>query len=156
MTLDRPQGRMLLAHNFALTETIVPEISREAFVSLFLEELGDRTDMSCRPLDHAHWMLEILFDPEVLEPKKVGEICAEALAETRKIQKVYPKSFYNILILAGQKQTPVASSDPDSLQTGEWGVDVVETESIAAFLDSIGWKEENDRKPTIFRVELQV
>ncbi|MGK7923887.1 MAG: DUF2656 family protein [Spirulina sp.] len=156
MNLDRRQGRMLLAHNFALADAIVPEISREAFAAIFVEGLRDRVDIDCRALAHAHWMVEILFDPEQLEPKQVGQICAEVLAQTRQEQKVYPKSSYNILFLAGQKQTPVTSSDPETLKTGEWGADVVETESIADFLSSMGWQAENDRKPTIFRVELQL
>lgn len=156
MNLDRLNGRMLLAHNFALTETIVPEISREAFAAIFLEGLGDRADIKGRALTHPHWMVEILFDSEQLEPQQVGKICAEILAETRAEQKVYAKSSYHILFLAGQKQTPVTSSDPDTLKTGEWGADVVETESIPDFLASIGWQEENNSKPTIFRVEVQV
>ncbi|MDB9516205.1 DUF2656 family protein [Roseofilum reptotaenium CS-1145] len=156
MDLDRRQGRMLLAHNFALTDKIVPEISRDAFAAIFLEGLGDRTDIKGRALTHAHWMVEILFDLEHLEPQQVGEICAAILAETRKEQKVSTKSSYDLLVLAGQKQTPATRSDPETLKTGEWGVDVVETESIPDFLTSIGWQEENDRKPTIFRVEVRI
>ncbi|MEM9541908.1 MAG: DUF2656 family protein [Cyanobacteria bacterium P01_E01_bin.42] len=156
MNPDRPSGRMLLAHNFALTDAIAPTISRDAFAAIFLAGLGDREDIKGRALTHAHWMLEILFDSEQLEPQEVGKICAEILAATRKTQKVDAKRLYNILFLAGQKQTPVTSPDPDSLKTGEWGADVVETASIPGFLASIGWQEENDRKPTIFRVEVQV
>jgi hypothetical protein len=147
---------MLLAHNFALTDAIVPEISRDAFTAIFLEGLGANHEIHCLASTHSHWMVELLFDPEKIEPQKVGQTCAEIFAETRKAQKVYPKDSYQLLLLAGQKQTPVTSSDPNSLQTGQWGVDVVETESIPDFLTSINWQEENDRKPTIFRVEVQV
>lgn len=50
----------------------------------------------------------------------------------------------------------VTNPSPDALQTGEWGLDVVETASAAQFLQKIGWEAVIAEKPadTVFKVEL--
>jgi hypothetical protein len=64
-------------------------------------------------------------------------------------------SFPDILILAGLKNTPPLSSDGDALQTGEWGVDVVETQSAESFLMAMGWEDKTAGKSIedVFKVE---
>ena len=64
-------------------------------------------------------------------------------------------SFPDILILAGLKKTPPLSSDADALQTGEWGVNVVETQSDQSFLMAMGWEEKTAGKTIedVFKVE---
>ncbi|MEP6486421.1 DUF2656 domain-containing protein [Microcoleus vaginatus GB2-A3] len=64
-------------------------------------------------------------------------------------------SFPDILILAGLKKTPLLSSAPDALQTGECGVDVVETQSAESFLMAIGWENKTAGKSIedVFKVE---
>lgn len=64
-------------------------------------------------------------------------------------------SFPDILILAGLKKTPPLSSDAEALQTGEWGVDVVETQSAESFLMAMGWEDKTAGKSIedVFKVE---
>ncbi|MEG3899839.1 MULTISPECIES: DUF2656 family protein [unclassified Microcoleus] len=63
--------------------------------------------------------------------------------------------FPDILIVAGLKKTPPLSSGADALQPGEWGVDVVETQSAESFLMAMGWEEKTAGKTIedVFKVE---
>ena len=63
--------------------------------------------------------------------------------------------FPDILILAGLNKTSPLSSDADALQPGEWGVDVVETQSAESFLMAMGWEEKTAGKSIedVFKVE---
>ena len=153
---DSLQGRMLLSHNFDVSEDIVPELSREEFATVFIEGFNSHADISCRLVNNPHWIVEILFPISELSPQQVGERCAEILAEKRRTQHSGDSSIPNILILGGIKTTPAMSTSPDSLQPGEWGVDVVETASIEQFLQAIGWEATVTQKSpdTVFKVEL--
>jgi hypothetical protein len=151
---NESQGRMLLSHNFDVTPDILPPLSREQFAEIFRSAL-QTTPLQCRLLDHPHWTVEILF-PTDFTPTQVGELCAQSLAATRKSQRLNTAITPEILVLGGLKTTPPISNSPDALQPGEWGVDVVETLSRAAFLQSIAWDATIAQKPTdsIFKVEL--
>jgi hypothetical protein len=130
------EGRMLLSHNFNLTDERVPMLSREAFAAIFTEALADE-QMQCRLIDHPHWVVEVCFGLE-LSPVQVGEHCAQALLDARKTSQPHPDQLPVILILGGLKTTPATGPLP-ALQPGEWGVDVVETASAELFLQEIGW-----------------
>jgi Protein of unknown function (DUF2656) len=129
---------MLLSHNFNLTDERVPMLSREAFAAIFTERLAD-AQIPCRLIDHPHWIVEVSFGPE-LSPIQVGEQCAQALLDARKISQPHPDPLPVILVLGGLKTTPATGPFP-ALQLGEWGVDVVETASAELFLQEIGWTE---------------
>jgi hypothetical protein len=148
--LDR--GRMLLSHNFDITDGSVPALSREEFTELFRAGLSDDTRMQCRSIAHPHWIMEILFASD-LAPKTVGSECARILAQHR---QQATGNRVDILVLGGIKTTPPTSPDPDALQPGEWGVDVVETVSGDLFLMKIEWAATIAQKPTdsIFQVQL--
>jgi hypothetical protein len=146
-------GRMLLSHNFNLTDQRVPMLSREAFATVFTAGLTNEP-MQCRLIDHPHWVVEVCFDAE-LSPVQVGERCAQVLLDARKADQPHPDQLPEILVLGGLKTTP-ATGPLQALQPGEWGVDVVETASAELFLQEIGWAETvTTRSPdTIFKVIL--
>ncbi|MEG3892212.1 DUF2656 domain-containing protein [Microcoleus sp. AT8-B1] len=148
-------GRMLLSHNFDMPEGIFSTLSREELTLVFAEGLSQHPEIKCRQLNHAHWMVEVLFSTDAFSPPQVGEFCAQALVDKRMSQGKADDSFPDILILAGLKKTPPLSSDAEALQTGEWGVDVVETPSAESFLMAMGWEEKTGGKSIddVFKVE---
>jgi hypothetical protein len=154
MTTSNPeiQGRMLLSHNFDVSPDQVPALSHEAFVDVFRSGLGEYEQVNCRQIEHPHWQLEIKFSTEKFSPAQMGELCAKALVDQRRSQAL--ALFPEILVLGGLKTTPPTSDSPDALQPGEWGVDVVETPSAAAFLQNINWDATVAQKPaeSIFKV----
>jgi hypothetical protein len=139
---------MLLSHNFNISPEIVPALSREEFAKVFESGMSQTT---CRLINHPHWIVEILFAIAEFSPAEIGQLCATALATKRQQTGVVPQ----ILILGGLKTTPPTSDAPEALQTGEWGVDVVETESSATFLQGLNWDAAIAQKPadTIFKIE---
>jgi hypothetical protein len=147
--LDR--GRMLLSHNFDITDGSLAALSREEFAEIFRTGLSDDTQLQCRSIAHPHWIVEILF-PIDRSTQAVGSECARILAQHR--QQAGHRA--DILILGGVKTTPPTSTDPDALQPGEWGVDVVETASSDRFLASIDWETTIAQKPeiSVFKVAL--
>lgn len=150
-------GRMLLSHNFDLSDAPFPELSREEFATVFSEGFRDYPTIRCRLLSHAHWVVEVLFPAADFAAAAVGELCANILVKKRSSQKPDDAAMPDILILAGNKATPATSSDPEALQTGEWGVDVVETASATQFLESLGWEAIASQKApdSIFKVEIK-
>lgn len=141
-----PIGRMLLSHNFDVSEDVLPKLNREEFTQVFTLGLQEYVQLQCRQLSHPHWMVEILFPTQNFSPSQVGEICAQALFNKREHQIKKKNSFPDILILGGLKKTPPLSDSPDTLQPGEWGVDVVETQSAEQFLTALGWQEKTAGK----------
>ncbi|MEM9536625.1 MAG: DUF2656 family protein [Cyanobacteria bacterium P01_E01_bin.45] len=61
----------------------------------------------------------------------------------------------DVLILGGKKSTPVDNPVPNALLTGEWGVDVVETQSGSDFLGAMNWDAAIAARSegTVFKVE---
>jgi hypothetical protein len=151
------KGRMLLSHNFDVSTDIAPALSREEFAEVFQQGLSDRPSCQTRLVSHPHWTVEILFDRNQFSPNQIGEFCAQALADRRISQGLARQSLPEILVLGGVKNTPPTSDSPDALQTGDWGVDVVETSVGANFLQGISWDATISSKPVdeIFKVELK-
>lgn len=150
-------GRMLLSHNFELSENTLPELNRAEFAQVFVEGLSKYPQLKCRQLNHPHWMMEILFERQNFSPPQVGEKCAQALIEKRISQKNAKDLSVDVLILGGLKQTPPLSDSPDTLQTGEWGVDVVETHAAENFLNTLQWEEKTAGKTieNVFKIEMK-
>ena len=153
---DRATGRMLLSHNFNLSQGELPELSREEFAQVFVNGLQSKDSIRCSLIEHPHWMVEILFPIAEFSPEEIGKICGQILSEKRQAQKSSDRVMPDILVLGGKKTTPAMSTSPTSLQPGEWGVDVVETPSAAIFLSAIQWETTISQKPTdsIFKIEL--
>lgn len=148
-------GRMLLSHNFDISEDIFPKLNLSEFTQVFIDGLSKYPQIQVRELNHAHWMVEILFPSDNFSPPQVGEFCAQALVDKRMSQTQSKDSLPDILILGGLKKTPPLSDDPDALQTGEWGIDVVETQSAESFLIGIEWETKTANKTieNVFKIE---
>jgi hypothetical protein len=146
-------GRMLLSHNFALTDDRVKFLDRAAFAAIFIDGLA-ADGIVGQLIDNPHWIVDLRFDPTVIEPEAVGDRCAQVLSTFRQLEQ--PKLLPQFLILGGLKSTPPTSPSPLALQPGEWGVDVVETADGDSFLAGIGWAATiATRDPaTIFQVRL--
>lgn len=146
---------MLLSHNFALNQTgshgEVHPLNREQFAEVFTEGLGRQVGIDCTPIDNPHWVVEVSYDAGRYSAKEVGQLCADTLAQYRIDHK--EESFY-VMALGGVKTTPPTGKLP-SLQTGEWGVDIVETASPEEFLEEINWDRLAAAKPAeaIFRID---
>jgi Protein of unknown function (DUF2656) len=150
---------MLLSHNFDISPDVVPALSRAEFFEIFRAGLSTDVNLQCRLLDHPHWTVEILFATPDYSALQVGEHCAQALVDARTLgAKLSPQLISDlkpdILILGGLKTTPPTSDSPDALQPGEWGVDVVETQSSDDFLAGIAWDTSIAQRPaeSIFKV----
>lgn len=151
---DPLNGRMLLSHNFALTEMDVHPLNREEFAAVFSQGLDGQVGVECALIDNPHWVVEVRYETSRYTPNAVGQLCADTLAKYR-IDHAN-KGFF-VMTLGGMKTTP-ATGAPPSLQTGEWGVDVVETVSPEEFLEEINWEQLAGAKPAanIFRIERPV
>ncbi|MEL7223865.1 MAG: DUF2656 family protein [Cyanobacteria bacterium J06576_12] len=151
---DNSKGRMLLSHNFALPEDAVHPLNREEFAEVFIHGLSDVEGIECAPVENPHWVVEVSYDSEKYSPKEAGQWCADTLASYRKSQG---KKEFTVMALGGIKSTPATSPAP-ALQTGEWGVDVVETENVEEFLEEINWDKLSGAKSAedIFRIDCAV
>ena len=147
-------GRMLLSHNYNLNNSELPVLNREEFAQIFIEGLQEQPHIRCSLISNPHWIVEIVFPIADFEAKTIGQLCGEILTNKRQSQ-LGNLLTTDTLILGGKKTTPVTSASPTSLQTGEWGVDVVETAQAEAFLDAINWDAMTAAKPSdgIFKIE---
>ena len=146
-------ARMLLSHNFNLFKGELPALNREQFAKVFIDGLRSKDKIRCSMIANPHWIVEILYSDE-FSAADIGKMCGEILLQKRQEQKSDAQIATDTLLLGGKKTTPVTSSLETSLQTGEWGVDVVETLSADVFLDSIGWNRMTEDKPadSIFKI----
>jgi len=142
---------MLLSHNFALVEGEVHALNREQFAEVFTKGLSGTEDINCALIDNPHWIVEVNYNSEKYSPTAVGQQCADALTAYR---KEHNNKGFTVMALGGVKNTPATSPAP-SLQTGEWGVDVVETLNAEEFLEEINWDKLAGAKPAedIFRID---
>ena len=129
--------RMLLSHNFDITDAAIPALSRVAFTDVFVQALEDCG--TCRLVDNAHWVVEVRFEENQFTPAQMGDRYVQALASARRSTLRGNTQFPEILALGGLKSTPPMSNSPDALQMNEWGVDIVETVNAETFLAGLGW-----------------
>lgn len=143
---------MLLSHNFTLIESEVHSLNREQFADVFVKELNKKSDVECALIENPHWVVEVNYSADTYSPTEVGQLCVDALANYR-TNSDDAKSF-TIMALGGVKNTPATVPAP-SLQTGEWGVDIVETTEPDVFLEEINWEALSHAKPAedVFRID---
>ena len=151
---DKLDGRMLLSHNFTLTEGNVHPLNREEFAEVFAQGLSNHSGISASLIDNPHWVVDVSYETARYTPAQVGQLCAETLATYRKQNQA---DGFTVMALGGEKTTP-ATGAPPSLQTGEWGIDVVESVNPQDFLDAINWDKLAGAKPPeqIFRIDVSV
>ncbi|MEM9508150.1 MAG: DUF2656 domain-containing protein [Cyanobacteria bacterium P01_E01_bin.35] len=152
---DKSTGRMLLSHNYNLSNNQLPALTREEFAQIFIEGLQEKPSIKCSLINNPHWVVEILFPKADFDAQTIGQMCGAILTSNRQSQLADSSLSTDTLILGGKKTTPVTSASPTSLQTGEWGVDVVETPQATAFLAAINWDAMTANKPSdgIFKIE---
>jgi Protein of unknown function (DUF2656) len=152
---DKSTGRMLLSHNFDIHNNELPPLTRKEFAQIFIDGMPARANLTCRLIDNPHWVVEVIFPTNDFSPEQVGKMCGDVLRERRSSESNSEKT-PDILILGGKKATPATSDSPTSLQTGEWGVDVVETAIASSFLEAIQWEEKTSSKSIdrVFKIEL--
>jgi len=148
-------GRMLLSHNYNLSNNELPPLSREAFAQIFIDGLQAKSSIDCRLIENPHWVVEIIFPTAEFAPQEIGQMCGDILTTNRKSKQTDYKLITDTLILGGKKTTLASSASPTSLQIGEWGVDVVETVQADVFLAEINWDVMIADKPQdgIFKLE---
>ena len=146
-------GRMLLSHNYNVLDAAVPPLERSQFAQVFIDGFAERDGVTVIALDHPHWSVELKFEGE--DAVAVGQAVAEVLLAKRRSQRPDAILPYDTLILGGLKTTPPRGTSPLALQTGDWGVDVVETGEAASFLKDINWAALSGMKPQdqIFQIE---
>jgi hypothetical protein len=149
--LDR---RMLLSHNFDLQDDRLSPLTRAEFAAVFSNGFTADTGVECRLLNNPHWIVEVKYTSDRYTPTAIGLECARVLADFRR-QSIADRPLPDILILGGIKTTPSTNPSPDSLQSNEWGSDVVETNSSTEFLTRIGWEHTiaNRDPATIIAIE---
>ncbi len=145
------QTRMLLSHNFDITDPAIPKLSRGQFTELFLTALDGEAD--CQLIDNPHWVFELKFDGTRFTPQQMGDRIVQVLSDARKRSVAAAVNLPHTLSLGGLKQSPATNPSPTSLQPNEWGVDVVETVNAEAFLTGLNWDATvSTREPgTIFQ-----
>ena len=151
---DNLNGRMLLSHNFTLNEDNVHPLNREEFAKVFQTGLSAHSGIAAHPITNPHWVVEVSYETARYTPAQVGQMCAETLAAYRKANQ---NKGFTIMALGGEKTTPPTGAPP-SLQTGEWGTDVVETTSPQEFLAEINWDKLASAKPAeqVFQIDVSV
>jgi Protein of unknown function (DUF2656) len=126
--------RFLLSHNHNIPESVAPALTPAAFSTVFQTHLaGHLGDAIVSPIDHPHWRCAV---ETTAAPEAVGQALGSALKQARSTNGPIA---YQILALGGLKTTPATAPDPNALQPGEWGVDVVETLDAVAFFADLGW-----------------
>ena len=148
-------ARMLLSHNFNLSNSEFPELDRQQFAEVFCQGLSTQAAISANAIANPHWLVEVLYDETQINAAEVGQICCDILVAKRRKQLAEGTKLPHILFLGGKKTSPPMSNSPTSLQTGEYGVDVVETTSAEQFLAGIRWEIMIADKPpeNIFKIE---
>lgn len=151
---DQPDSRMLLSHNFTLSEGDIHPLNREEFAKVFSEAFTEKAGIEAAYIENPHWVVEVRYAKVRYTAESAGELCAQTLANYRKSNNA---TGFTIMALGGRKTTP-PTGGPPSLQQGEWGVDVVETKEPEEFLAEINWEKLSSAKPSdsIFNIQQTV
>ncbi len=137
----RHYTRMLVSHNFDITDPAIPVLSPGNFTEIFLMALEVNDSVGfCQRIDNPHWIFELRFDGNRFTAQQIGDRLVKALAEARKSKVAADVIRPHTLALGGLKQTPATVVSRNSLQPNEWGVDVVETVDADAFLAGLNWE----------------
>ena len=91
-------------------------------------------------LQHPHWKVRVDSD---LDPESLAQTLLQAWRRFRESNGV--QTDFTILALGGRKDGVATSNS--LLQTGSWGVDVVETDRPSEFLGSINWEGLKSGRP---------
>ncbi len=135
--------RMLVSHNFDITDPGIRKLSRGNFTEYFVQGLDvepiERIAF-CQLIENPHWVFEIQFDGKRFTPQEMGDIIIKTLIAARTKETPAGIVIPQAAALGGLKQTEAANDSRNTLQINEWGVDVIETPDVDAFLENLGWE----------------
>lgn len=121
----------VLSHNLQVSSEGLPSLSAQELAS-GLKAHSQRITFA-EALDHPHWLVKLEAEGTV------HEIADDLVASWRAFRAVCGHdSAHHLLALGGRKDAEGAPGSP--LQSGSWGVDVVETLDGDAFLKAINWE----------------
>ena len=127
--------QFVLSHNPQVASQSLPVMS----ASELANGLSDQ-GMNVSALQHPHWKVRVDSD---LDPESLAQTLLRAWRRFRESNGV--QTDFTILALGGRKDGVAMSNS--LLQTGSWGVDVVETDRPSEFLGSINWEGLKSGRP---------
>jgi hypothetical protein len=124
--------RFLLSHNLQVQSACLPALSaQDLAVGLATHTPAN---IKLEVLSHPHWLVQL--DAE-LAPDDLADAVLLAWRQFR-CSAGATDNACKLLALGGRKDEPAGPGS--ALQQGDWGVDVIETLDIDAFLESINWE----------------
>ena len=120
----------VLSHNLQIQSPKVPAFD--------LQQLADglarntKLSISTEVLSHPHWLLSVNSEAS---PSELAQDLVNAWIKLR--AELKHDDNHNILALGGRKDSAASPGSP--LKEGSWGGDVVETDDVDSFLQSINW-----------------
>ena len=130
--------QFVLSHNPQISTQVLPILDASELAS-GLAEQGFK-GFTVQALQHPHWKVRVDSD---LDPESLAQTLLQAWRRFRESNGV--QTDFTILALGGRKDGVATSNS--LLQTGSWGVDVVETDRPSEFLGSINWEGLKSGRP---------
>jgi hypothetical protein len=128
----------IISHNLQIVATNIPAFKPDELVDGLLKQ--NESFQSITALIHPHWLLRLESTLEV------QELAEALLAAWRGVRLSNGHEFnHTVMALGGRKDDKAIPNSP--LQTGCWGVDLVETLDGPAFLRSINWDALKSGRP---------
>jgi hypothetical protein len=125
--------RFLLSHNLQVDSDRLPALSAVDLATGLAAHVP--TGVQAQALSHPHWLVQVEAD---LLPADLAEAVLLAWRRLRSSAGASDDTC-QLLALGGRKDDPAGPGAV--LQQGDWGVDVVETLDVVAFLQSINWEQ---------------
>ena len=123
--------QFVLSHNPQVASQSLPVMSASELANGLSDQGMQGVNVSA--LQHPHWKVRVDSD---LDPESLAQTLLQAWRRFRESNGV--QTDFTILALGGRKDGVATSNS--LLQTGSWGVDVVETDRPSEFLGSINWE----------------
>ena len=130
--------QFVLSHNPQVASQSLPVMSASELANGLSDQGMQGVNVSA--LQHPHWKVRVDSD---LDPESLAQTLLQAWRRFRESNGV--QTDFTILALGGRKDGVAMSNS--LLQTGSWGVDVVETDRPSEFLGSINWEGLKSGRP---------
>ena len=130
--------QFVLSHNPQVASRSLPVMSASELANGLSDQGMQGVNVSA--LQHPHWKVRVDSD---LDPESLAQTLLQAWRRFRESNGV--QTDFTILALGGRKDGVAMSNS--LLQTGSWGVDVVETDRPSEFLGNINWEGLKSGRP---------
>ncbi len=137
----------IVSHNLQVTSKAVPPLSASDLADAFIKN-SDVFTVS-QALSHAHWLVRL---ESSLSASDMAEDVVKSWKRYRQSEDQDSDHYW--LALGGRKDTPAMPGSP--LQTGSWGVDVVECHDPEKFIQEINWPALKSARPAEAVFEIRV